>query len=637
MMTTSVAYITQLLGKGTPRLSIITSAILALISLFYIYTVGSYFKFIIYTFEHRVTYYTFFDVYVINKYIDHIIIVSGIVLWLTLSLRGKVKFVAPAIYVGVTSIAAAASLDTIVDIIILMSIPVVISFLIYDRFVFKKWKKNILNMYANLLLVNYFAIIGSITGIISIIIISLGSLFSIAPNSIPVRNYVYDIFLIFSSFSPILMLLLISCLPVKLFVKAFLTVILKIKNNRSGPPPPHAFNHDGDNYNNNNSGIIKSSRSKIIYLLLFMLLSVAVALIPHQPTINRDNQQIGVDTGYYVSWVGTLMHSHDPREFIQQAFVIQNQGDRPLTLIFLFTIEKLVNTDLFYVTEHLPIILGPTLVLVIYFLTRELTSKNDITSLLASFLTAISFQILIGIYAGFYANWFALIIGYLSFVFLFKFLKSPSNKQNFIIYSLLIILLLFSHVYTWSVVVIVMSLFLAVMLKLDYFCRRTIFLLLLVVLSSVVIDVVRMTITGSAGGIEKDMEVAKITGAGPEQFTLRWSNLTRTIYSYVGGQFSNFIILTLGLYWLFFRSSLREPSSIFIIIFLSIGLIPFLVGDYLIQTRVFYDIPFQIPAAIGLSFIRKRAIGGIMLLPISIWLIGMSIRAVSNFYLIPPS
>ena len=170
-MTTSFAYITQLLGKGTPRLSIITSAVLALISLFYIYTVGSYFKFIIYTFEHRVTYYTFFDVYVINKYIDHIIIVSGIVLWLTLSLRGKVKFVAPAIYVGVTSIAAAASLDTIVDIVILMSIPVVISFLIYDRFVFKKWKKNILNMYANLLLVNYFAIICSITGIISIIII----------------------------------------------------------------------------------------------------------------------------------------------------------------------------------------------------------------------------------------------------------------------------------------------------------------------------------------------------------------------------------------------------------------------------------------------------------------------------------
>jgi hypothetical protein len=629
MTTTPVAYIAQLLGKGTPRLSIITSAVLASISLFYIYIVGSYFKFIVYTFEHRITYYTFFDVYIINKYVDHTIIAAGTVLWLTLSLRGKVKFVAPVIYTGIIIIAAAASLDTLVDIAILMSIPVVISFLIYDRFVFKKWKKNILNMYANLLLVNYFAIIGIVTGIIGIII-STGPLFSIAPNSIPIHNYAYDIFVFFSSFSPVLMLLLISCLPVKLLIKEFLTGILKIKNNSSGSLP-HTSNDRNDN---NNS--IKSSRSKIIYLVLFMLLSVGVALIPHQPTINKDNQQIGVDTDYYVRWVSALIHSHNPLEFIQQAFVIQNQGDRPLTLIFLFTIGKLVNADLFYITEHLPVILGPALVLVVYFLTRELIPKNDITSLLASFLTAMSFQILIGIYAGFYANWIALIIGYLSSVFLFKFLKSPSNRLNFVIYSVLMILLLFSHVYTWSVMVIVMGVFLAVMLKLDYYRRGSIVLLLLVVLSSVFIDLARMAITGSAGGIEKDIHVAIVTEAGLDQFILRWSNLTRTIYSYVGGQFSNFIILTLGLYWLF-RSNLREPSSIFLIIFLSIGFIPFLFGNYFIQTRVFYDIPFQIPAAIGLSFIRKQIIGSRMLLPICVWLIAMSIRSVSNFYLIFPS
>lgn len=620
--TTPVAYITQLLGKGTPRLSLITSAVLALISLFYIYTVGSYFKFIIYTFEHRITYYTFFDVYIINKDVDYIIIAAGTVLWLTLSLRGKVKFVAPLIYSGIIVLAAAASLYTLVDIAILMAIPLVISFLIYDRFVSKKWKKNILNMYANLLLVNYFAIIGIVTGIIGIII-SSGPLFSIAPTSIPVHNYAYDIFVFFSSFSPVLILLLISCLPIKLFINEFLTGILKIKNNRSGS----SSSNDGSS--------TKSSRSKIIYLLLFMLLSVVMALIPHQPTINKDNQQIGVDTGYYISWVSALIHSHNPREFIQQAFVIQNQGDRPLTLIFLFTIAKIVNTNLFDIIEYLPIILGPALVLAVYFLTRELTS-NDIASLLASFLTAISFQELIGIYAGFYANWFALIIGYMSFVFLFKFLKAPANKLNLIIFSVLAVLLLLIHVYTWSVLVIVMGVFLAVMLKLGYYRRESIVLLLLVVLSSVVIDVVRMTITGSAGGIEKDIHVANVTGAGPEQFALRWSNLTRTIYSYVGGQFSNFILLTLGLYWLF-RCNLREPSSIFLIIFLSIGLIPFLLGDYLIQTRVFYDIPFQIPAAIGLSFIRKQTIGGIMLLPICIWLISMTTTAVSNFYLIYPS
>jgi asparagine N-glycosylation enzyme membrane subunit Stt3 len=68
--------------------------------------------------------------------------------------------------------------------------------------------------------------------------------------------------------------------------------------------------------------------------------------------------------------------------------------------------------------EYIPIILAPTLVIVVYFVTRELIPNNDIAALLASFLTAVSSHTLIGIYAGFYANWLALTIGYLSFVFL---------------------------------------------------------------------------------------------------------------------------------------------------------------------------------------------------------------------------
>ena len=157
----------------------------------------------------------------------------------------------------------------------------------------------------------------------------------------------------------------------------------------------------------------------------------------------------------------------------------------------------------YYIIEYVPLVLGPALILAIYFLTRELTS-NDITSLMASFLTAISFHTLIGIYAGFYANWFALIIGYLSFVFLIRFLKKPS-KLNLIVYSMLIVLLLFTHVYTWTILAIVMGIFLAVLLKFNYYSRKSIILLLLVVSSSVVIDVARMTITGSSSGIVSDI------------------------------------------------------------------------------------------------------------------------------------
>lgn len=615
-MTTAAAYITSMLGKGNCRLSIITSAALASISLFYIYTVGSYLKGTIYPLEHRIVYYTFFDSYIINKQADHIIIVAGTVLWLAFSLKGNAKFIVPLSYGGIALLAAIGNhYGALFDVVILSSIPIIISFLLYDKFISKNNNKQVLHRHANFLLINYLAIIGILTGIIGVIL-SLNPLFSL-PNSSPIRNYPYDIFLFFSSFSPALILLLIACLPVKFFLREFMTAILKFKSKKVVLPP--------------SSGTSIKSKFIILYLLLSMLLSVAVALIPHQPTINGDNQQVGVDTHYYVSWVNSLIYSHDYREFLQQAFVVQSLGDRPVTLIFLFTIAKIVNADLFYIIELLPVMLGPAIVLAVFFLTRELTS-NDIASLFASFLTALSFQVLIGIYAGFYANWFALIIGYVSFVFLFRFLKKPNNKLNLVVFSGLVVLLLFSHVYTWSILVIIMGIFFVSMLVLHYYHRKAIILLLLVILASVIVDIARMTLVGSAGGVEEDIEVAKVTGVGPEQFTLRWSNLLRTMYSFVGGQFSNFLVFALGLYWVF-RSNLRDPSTIFLMIYLSVGLLPFLLGDYVIQTRVFYDIPFQIPSAIGLAFIRKQTPGGLIVaIPICLLFLDISIMAVSNFY-----
>jgi hypothetical protein len=614
----ATSYIAKVLGKGISYTYIISSISLALVSVFYVYTVGSYLKVNIYPLQHRVSYYEFFDAYIINRTADQLIIIIGLSLWLGLSLRGRVtRIVIPTIYGGIALLTAAANYAMLLDIIALTSIPIVLSVLLYDRFVSKK---KLLHVRPNILFINYVAVLSTVAGIIGIIV-SLAPTFGVRLGSFYVRNYPYDIFLLLSSFSPVLILLLISGFPIKVFIKEFMTKILRFKNKKT------------DLVHSNRNEI--RPRFKIIFLLLFMILSIAIALVPHHPAVNKDNQQIGVDTDYYIQWVNPLIDSHDYKQFLQHAFITQSVGDRPLTLIFLFTIAKVTNANLFFIIEHLPVILGPALVLVIYFLTRQLTS-NDTASLFSSFLTAISFQPLIGIYAGIYANWFALIIGYLSFVFLFRSLKRPveNNKSDLIIFGTLLILLLFSHLYTWSILVIISAIFLFTMLKLKRYSRRNIMLLLLIVLSCVVVDLFKTIAIGSAGGFEKDIEVAQVTGIGPEQFAQRFSNLMITLYTYVGGQFSNFIIFGLGLYWLL-RSNLADASTIFLIICLSVGLFPFLLGNYIIQVRVFYDIPFQIPAAIALSSIWRRT--AIPVLPICIFLLNATIMAVSNFYLIPLS
>lgn len=159
---------------------------------------------------------------------------------------------------------------------------------------------------------------------------------------------------------------------------------------------------------------------------------------------------------------------------------------------------------------------------------------------------------------------------------------------------------------------------------------------MLVVLFSVVIDIARTSITGSVG-IEEDIALSKgHQGVGLGQFTQRWSNLVYTTQVYLGGQLSNPIFLVLGLYWLF-HSKFSEQSTIFLLIFLSLGLLPMFVGGIPIQGRVFYDIPFQVPCAISLTYLNRYSNGTLLVLSIGIWLVAMSIYATSNFYFLPPS
>ena len=598
--------IAKVLGHGNPPALIISSAVLVIILFFYVYTVGSYLGADVSPLENRVNYHKSFVTYIIDKYFDHLIIASGIVLWLALSVMGRAKIVSSAIYGIITIIAVLAKIVTLLDIAALISIPIVISFLIYNRFAPKK----ILHI-SNVPLI-YLAIMGIIIGFVGIII-SSAPLFSIAQKSIPVHDYAYEIFLLLSRLSPILIFFLIMISPFKLVLKKSLTVQIK---NLITP-----ITND-----------IIRSKTKILVLLLFMLLSLTIALIPHQPTINPDNQQVGSDSGDYVNMINKLTESNNPQEFVHNAFTITFSKDRTAFSLFLYAVVKIIHADTSYVVDRIPIILAPALVLVTFFLTRELTS-NDTTSLFASFLTAVSFQTLIGIYSGIYANWFALIIGYLSLVFFIRFLK-VANKLNLLVYSVLMILLVFSHTNTWTIFAMFEGLFLAIMYKMNHYHRKNIIFLLIVVLSSVAIDVARSSFAGSSGGIASDIDLAQ--GAGTGQLASLWSNLADTTNGYAGGQLSIFIIFTLGLYWLF-RSDSRQISSIFILVFLALAVVPLLVGDGVIQSRVLYDIPFQIPAAIGLTYLWRHTNGILMTLPICIWLLAISLRMVTNFYFVSPS
>ena len=398
--------------------------------------------------------------------------------------------------------------------------------------------------------------------------------------------------------------LLVSAVPIKLIIcyskRKLKSIAIRTHKNTPSGSDHHKPNSKAEEpHNESNFKELKEIRSRtiIICLSLNIFLSIILGVIPHMPSVNKDEQQIGTDSSKYVKWTNALFLSNSTANFTRQAFFVQSSGERPLSLITIYGILKLLGEQNSLISiEYLPLALGPLLVLVIYFLTLELTSNHK-ASLFASFLSAISFQTIIGIYAGYYANWISLIVGYSSFFFLIKFLKERA-KKNLFLFSILTIATLLSHQYTAIIFAIIMVTFLVIISltgrHFKFYSLASITALILVVLIPVVVEIGKTVTIGSTGGIIQD--IAKVqSGLGVDQFATRWDTLNNTISIYLGGQLSNFIILFLGLYWLII-SRLRDLSSFFILIFLSIGIIPVFIGDQLIQGRILYDIPFQIPA-----------------------------------------
>jgi hypothetical protein len=614
-----------------PVSSILSGVAFTIYISFYLYFVGSFFRITIYPLINRTIVYTVFEEHIINQHLDYIIIIIATASWFLLSVNNRAIRYYFSIAYGAGITFALISPDAIVfDIITLLSLPLISSVMLY--YYYRKGQKNVLNFNAKLTL-RYISLaviaISAIGIVLPVLDVFLIPNFDLSAENNPAN----ELFLLLSSFSNIYIFLLVFCLGVKVLYREVLR-LLKLDLKEDIPQTL------SDAYEQNRL----KTQTKIGFLILAMILSIVLVLIPQHPLINKDNQLIGSDTPSYVTWIGELAKSKNVSDVVYQAFVSQgNNGDRPLSLIFLFLVYQVAGLE---VIEHFPIILGPGIVLAFYLLTLELT-RNGKIALIAAFFGAVSLHTLIGIYGGLYANWLGLIVGYISIAFLFRYLRS-GRLPDIVVFSILLIGVLFTHVYTWTVLAAVSGTFLVVMLLVvlwnkkkkrdknsnisNHFTKRRITWLLVAILLSIVVDVTRVSLTSSSGGVEQDIQLAG-TNFGLEQFNMRWRILHATAHESFGGVFSNFIILILALFWVL-KSNMREPRTIFLMIFLSVGLLPLYIGSLTLQTRLFYDIPFEIPAAIALYYISTRSGSMLVTVAACTWLVAVSLVTVMNYYLI---
>ena len=154
-----ICRLSRILGHGVPPYQIASSAIVAMISFFYIYTVASHLQLRIYPLVDRVTYYINFQAYVISEYADHVILGGLLLSWLAITIKRS-----GATHIGVLMLGAILivslimMIDTALDAIALASLPIIIALALCKTYLQKKILK-----YLNLgLVIEYVCIIGVI-------------------------------------------------------------------------------------------------------------------------------------------------------------------------------------------------------------------------------------------------------------------------------------------------------------------------------------------------------------------------------------------------------------------------------------------------------------------------------------------
>lgn len=575
----------RLLGAGKDRRFIVSASSLVVMAFFYSYIIGTAFNIKIYTFLHRVTYEKIFETQLTTFNLDMIITISSTLIWLYFSLKTKSTKVVTIIFFAAFFLMLFTNQTTVSAIGAGLTLPFVFLLIIVDS----QRKNNKILCYDLQLSTNYVAIMSvalSSLGIISIIVF-----LSTAQTTFNEEKYPYSFYQLISVLAPLIMALLIFCIPTKIILNTLKRMIEKSKSDRTGRNGSLNFNFL----------VRKLPVTKFVtYIAFSIIVGIIVAFLPHFTVTNPYNDRLGVDTPRYVQWL-KVMQNQTLTSSIQAAFKDLSFGDRPLTLIILYLITAFTKADSFQVVEYSPVFLTPLLIVVTTFLTREITGNAKI-AIIAAFLTAISFQTFAGIYSGFYANWLALIFGYLAFALLIKFLKRPSNLT---LGSLAVTMgaLVLAHIYTWTIMLSVAFVFLLVLLLLNYYPRKRILLIFLVLSSSIAIDILKSSWTGSSTGLEADVSLGR-QGLGIGQFSERLKTLAETVQIYYGGIYANIAILGLVFYWLI-RSNPRDLVSIFLLIFMSSAIVPLFIGDWVLQSRVLYEIPFQMPAAIGLYFIWR--------------------------------
>lgn len=459
-----------------------------------------------------------------------------------------------------------------------------------------------------------------------------------------------NLFYAFGLLSKYLIILSILAFATRLFIPKLsskIYYILSKKNRRDlsyhqSEVAPHQKERKkffNDKVNKYSAIFDKNYRTLFLVILVAALPSALLPFYAYSTVSSPDVSFLGTDIPGYLKWLESISSSSNYYdEFFYQPFIEIHEGSRPLTLLLMHAIS-LLGFSYEMVLKYLPVMFGPILVLSAYYATLIMYPKDRRLAVIVSIVTAFSHQIIIGFYAAFYANWLALIVIFFSISFLIKSIREPlPNYRNITLFGIFSILALLVHSYTWSYFVAVLILYLLwsfIIKKRSKQSVKVVVILGIVVLAVIGVDIVK-SIPGSSDSFTKDLDFGGSL-IGLEEYAERWRNLDKVFTFYLGGFLTNSVIMVLLFIWTL-KAKYENDSDRFLLSMLFVSLLPVLFGDFVVQSRIFFNIPLQIPASIIIYRIylnSKMVFGKPFVFAILFLQFSYALRALANMEFIP--
>jgi len=340
--------------------------------------------------------------------------------------------------------------------------------------------------------------------------------------------------------------------------------------------------------------MLKSSRQMALFLFSIFL-GIVAALYPHSPVVNPDGIIVGVDIPLYIKATENVDREISPYFKAWKSY-------RPIIFLVIYGFQRLLGSDVSTAIKFLPVILNPLMIATAFFLANEAFNDGWIASW-AAFFTACGYQVTVGMFSYFLTNMLGLSLVFLSLGFLFRFLRR-FGKIDLVLSVILVFLLFFTHPWTFYQYLPAMFLTIAI----SWYKNRDKFpvkaTMFLCVLSLVLVGIFKVLNFRGFRFFPVFPFIFPFILSVSEGISSFWAGNTFIFRLLFGGLLSYMILLSLALIGIYLMDR-KNINELYLTVFLALTSIFFLIGNYTIKSRLFYNIPIGIFASLGFNSIIR--------------------------------